>query len=68
MLVVSHESIGVVAFSPWAALSCILSNTFELHLEQHLCRDRDCWCAMARSVATQQSQPGRSCTKRKLAL
>ena len=28
MLVVSHESIGVVAFSPWAALSCILSNTF----------------------------------------
>ena len=30
MLVVPHESIGVVALSLWAA--------FELHLEQHLCR------------------------------
>ena len=34
MLVVSHEWVGVVAFSLWAA--------FELHLEQPLCRDRDC--------------------------
>ena len=34
MLVVSHESVGVVAFSLWAA--------FELHLEQPFCRDRDC--------------------------
>ena len=34
MLVVSHESVGVVAFSLWAA--------FEPHLEHHLCRDRDC--------------------------
>ena len=33
MLVVHHESVGVVAFSPWAA--------FELHLEQPLCRARD---------------------------
>ena len=34
MLVVSHESVGVGAFSLWAA--------FELHLEQPLCRDQDC--------------------------
>ena len=57
MLVVSHESVGVVAFSLWAA--------FELHLEHHLCRDRI--VGVARSVATQQPQPGRPCTKRKLA-
>ena len=47
MLVVSHESVGVVAFSLWAA--------FELHLEQHLCRDRDCgrgsFCCHATTAA-----------------
>ena len=32
MLVVSHESVGVVAFSLWAA--------FELHLEQPFARSR----------------------------
>ena len=30
----SHESVGAVVFSLWAA--------FELHLEQPLCRDRGC--------------------------
>ena len=58
MLVVSHESAGVAAFSLWAAL--------ELHLEHHLCRDRVI-VGVARSVATQQPQPGRPCTKQKLA-
>ena len=57
MLVVSHESVGVVAFSLWAAfglhLSCILSTTFaEIVI-----------VGVARSIATQQPQPGRPCTK-----
>ena len=34
VLVVSYDSVGVAVFSLWAA--------FELHLEQPLCRDRDC--------------------------
>ena len=34
MLVVSHKSVGVVAFSLRAA--------FERHLEHHLCKDRGC--------------------------
>ena len=44
MLVVSHESVGVVAFSLWAV--------FELHLEYHLYRDRDCGRGSFRSHAT----------------
>ena len=44
MLVVSHESVGVVAFSLWAA--------FELHLEHHLRRDRDCGRGSFRCHAT----------------
>ena len=54
MLVVSHESVGAVAFYLWAALhlSCILSTTFaEIVI-----------VGVARSVATQQP-----CTKQKLA-
>ena len=57
MLIVSHESVGVVAFSLWAA--------FELHLEHHL--TEIVIVGVARSLATKQPQPGRPCTKRKLA-
>ena len=57
MLVVSHESIGVVAFSLWAA--------FELHLEQPFAEIKI--VGVARSVAAQQPQPCRPCTKRELA-
>ena len=54
VLVVSHESVCVVAFSLWAAFE--LSSTFaEIVI-----------VGVARSVATQQPQPGRPCTKRKL--
>ena len=58
MLVVSHESVGVVAFHLWAAFdSCILSNSFaEIEI-----------VGAARSVAAQQPQPCRPCTKRELA-
>ena len=57
VLVVSHESVGVVAFSLWAA--------FELHLEQPFA-EIEIVC-VARSVAAQQPQPCRPCTKRELA-
>ena len=57
MLVVSHEPVGVVAFSPWAA--------FELHLEQPLAEIEN--LGVARSVAGQQHLSDRPCTKRRLA-
>ena len=57
MLVVSHESVGIVAFSLWAA--------FELHLEQPSAEIEI--VGVARSVAAQQPQPCRPCTKRELA-
>ena len=57
MLVVSRESVGVVPFSLWAA--------FELHLEQPFAEIEI--VGAARSVAAQQQQPCRPCTKRELA-
>ena len=57
MLVVSHESVGVVAFSLWAA--------FELHLEQPFAEI--VIVGVARSVAAQQPQLCRPCTKPELA-
>ena len=54
MLVMSHESVGVVAFCLWAA--------FELHLEQPFAEIEI--VGVARSVAVQQPQPCRPCTKR----
>ena len=62
MLVVSHESVGVVAFSLWAA--------FELHLAYYMSTTfaEIVIVGVARSaVATQQPQPGRPCNKQKLA-
>ena len=57
VLVVSHESVVVVEFSLWAAFKLRLEHTFaEIVI-----------VGVARSVATQQSQPDRPCTKQKLA-
>ena len=58
MLVVSHESVGVVAFSLWAA--------FELHLEHYLCRDRDCghgsFCCYATTAAWSTLYQTKACS------
>ena len=48
MLIVSHESVGVVAFSLWAA--------FELHLEQSSAEIEI--VGVVRLLATQKLQPG----------
>ena len=57
MLVVSNESVGVVALPLWAAS--------ELPLEQPFAEIEI--MGVARSVAAQQPQPSRPCTKRELA-